>query len=373
MNVLIAADYRPPCSGNFIASVLELAERMQSCGNKVCFMFPDNGKGGYSWSKWLEESGFSVQLMDMNISDSDKIAFLHKTVSENKIDLIHTNFGFCHRLLVTRRKELNNVKVLIHDHMDFSAEEKLNKQRLWNAMRSALYQFYGIGIVSVMEKKYRSYLFTSKKRNWYIPNGLSLRRNVPRELTRAERRAQLGIGGDQKLCLLLGWAMYGKGVDIAVKAVAHLRQKDPSVHLGLVGFSDCPSERALQWIREHTGIEPVCDWIHFFPSTEDMFSYHRAADVYLSASRMEAFSYGVLEAISQNVPVVASDVEGTAWAEEYSKCLIYPVEDAHRCAEAIEAALPRREEVSNQDVLMQRYGIDNWCKQMMKIYGYLVK
>lgn len=372
MNILVTADYRAPSSGNFIASLLELAERMRDAGHSTCFLFPDNGTGGYSWSKWLESSGFSVWLMDMGISEDEKVAFLEKIVSENSIDLIHTHFGFCHRILLTRRKDLHNVKVLIHDHMDFSPEGNLQKQKLRTLMWSALYQVNGMGVVSVMEKKYKAYRLVSKKRNWYIPNGLSLRRNVPRELTREERRQQLGISEDQRLCLLLGWAMYGKGLDIAVKAVADLRQRDPSVHLGLVGFGDKPSENALQWIRERTGIEPLCDWVHFFSSTEDMFSYHRAADVYLSASRWEAFSYGVLETISQNVPVVLSDVEGTAWAQKYDKCLCYPVEDAQCCSRMIEAALLRREDPSNKAVLMERYGIDGWCRRMLEIYQVML-
>ena len=368
MNVLITADYGAPSSGNFIASLLELAERMREAGNRVCFLFPDKGRSDCIWLNWLEDSGFSVQLMDMSMSEDEKVAVLEKIVSANQIDLIHSHFGFCHRILATRRKDLHNVQVLLHDHMDFYPEKNLQKQMLRAVLFSAMYRLKGVGVVSVMERKQKTYLLLPKKRNWYVPNGLSLRRNVPRELTREERRAQLGIGEDQKLCLFLGWAMYLKGVDIAVKAVAELRQKDPSVHLGMVGFGGQPSEEALNWIRERTGIEPLCDWIHFLPSTEDMFSYHRAADVYLSASRKDAFSYGLLEAISQNVPVVVSDIEGTAWSRAYSKCINYPVEDAHRCAEAIEAALPRREEPSNLDELLARYGIDAWCGEIMNIY-----
>ena len=183
----------------------------------------------------------------------------------------------------------------------------------------------------------------------------------------------MGIAENQKLCLFLGWDMYRKGVDIDVQAVAQLHQRDPSVHLGLGGFSDTPSEKCLQWIRERTGVEPICGWIHFFPSTEDMFSYHRAADVYLSASRKEAFSYGILEAISQNTPVVVSNIEGTAWAMKYDKCLCYPVEDAISCANAIAAALLHTAKPSNNDVLLDQYGIDTWCRDIMTIYRSMCK
>lgn len=368
MNVLITADYCAPSSGNFIASLLELAERMRQNGNETAFVFPDNGKGGHTWSKWLEVSGFPVYLIDKNKSEDEKVTILSDIITKHSIDLVHTHFGLFHRILLTRRKDLNNVKVLVHDHMDFSPEGNLQKQKLRTLMWSALYQLNDIGVISVMERKHRSYYLTSKKRRWYVPNGLSLRRNVPRELTREERRRQLGIEKDHKLCLFLGWDMYRKGVDIAIKAVTDLHWKDPSVHLGLVGFGDSPSELALEWIRERTGIEPVCDWIHFFPSTEDMFSYHRAADVYLSASRKEAFSYGILETISQDTPVVVSDIEGTAWAMEYRKCITYPVEDVQRCANAIAEALKLGARTSNKDQITERYSIDGWCRTIIGIY-----
>ena len=373
MNILIAADYRAPGSGNFVASLLELAERMRATGHGIYFLFPDNGKGGYAWSMWLEKNRFSVWLMNMDISDSEKVTFLRRVVSEHKIDLVHTHFGFCHRILLKYRKELPNIKILIHDHMDFSPEGSMQKQKVRTVAWSAIYQILGIGVISVMERKYKSYLLTSLKRRWFVPNGLSLRRNVDRELNREERRQQLGIDQGQKLCLFLGWDMYRKGVDIAVKAVARLRQQDAAVLLGLVGFGENPSEKSLQWIRERTGVEHECDWIRFFPSTEDMFSYHRAADVYLSASRKEAFSYGILEAISQNTPVVVSDIEGTQWAMQYSKAVSYPVEDADDCAAAIARVLEMRCMDSNYQEVMARYSIDEWCARIIDIYKNMLE
>ena len=103
-----------------------------------------------------------------------------------------------------------------------------------------------------------------------------------------------------------------------------------------------------------------------------MFSYHRAADTYLSASRKEAFSYGLLEAISQNVPVVVSDIEGTAWAQAYSKCINYPVEDPNACAKAIEQALALPAD-SNWEKVMEDFGVARWCERMMGIYDEVLK
>ena len=357
MNVLIMADYRTPNSGNFIASLLELAERMRDQGNKVLFLFPDNGKGGYTWSKWLEENGFPVILCDTGKEAAALTEELGGIIQKHQIDLVHSHFGCCHKVLIKSRRQLGNVKVLIHDHMDFSPEGNIQKQQVRTMIYAAVYRLTGTGVVSVMEKKSKTY-WPAGKKNWYVPNGLSLMRNIPKSMERNERRQQLGVQEDEELCLFLGWDMHRKGVDIAVKAVNILRQQGKNICLGLVGFGHEPSQKATEWIQERTSIAATSEWIRFFPSTEDMFSYHRAADVYLSASRKEAFSYGILEAISQNVPVAVSDIEGTAWSAKYDKCVQYSVEDVNACAEAIEKALKMREDPSNRDELMDMYGID---------------
>lgn len=178
----------------------------------------------------------------------------------------------------------------------------------------------------------------------------------------------MGISPNEKLCLLLGWDKYRKGMDIAVKAVEHYRRTDPSLHLGFIGLGSPPHQGALDWIAEKTGVDSQSQWLHYFPSFEDMFACYRAVDVFLSASRKEAFSYGLLEAISQNTPVVVSDIEGTAWAQPYSRCAVYPTEDPQACAVAIEKALHSREIPSNAEEIVSKYSIDLWCERIMEIY-----
>lgn len=374
MNVLIAADYRTPCSGNFAASILELAERMRVAGNTVVFLFPDNGKGGYTWSQWMERRGFSVHLMNMDLSRDEKVAVLERIVCTHNIGLIHSHFGFCHRILVTCRKRLHNVKVLFHDHMDYSAEYSLQKQQFHTLLRSAIYRLHGIGVVSVMEKKHKGYRFVSPKCNWYVPNGLSLLRNVTQQVTREQLRENLGFSDKDKICLVLGYNKYGKGLDVAIKAVALCREKDSTIHLAVIGVGCPPYESTVDWIQKMTGIATAdCEWLHFLPSFEDIFTLQRSIDVFLSASRQEAFSYAVLEAISQNTPVVLSDVPGTKWACKYNKSFIYPVEDEKACADAIQRALNTGRIASNGGELVTQYSMDIWCNRMIEIYQKLLK
>lgn len=253
--------------------------------------------------------------------------------------------------------------------MDYSIEKNIWVQQLRQMLYSIMYRMNNIGVISVMEKKDQGYWLCGRKLHWYIPNGLSFKRNIEWSLTREECRKDLHIKENEKLCLFLGWDIKRKGVDIAIKAVEECRRKDSNLILGIVGFGKSPAQEIKKRIEMSVDVQLEQPWIRFMDSTEDMFSYHRAADVYLSASRREAFSYGILEAISQNVPIVVSDIEGTSWSWKYDKCFKFKNENAIECANAIDQALKYRFEPSNAQKIIQKYSIDSWCKQIMKIYN----
>ena len=68
MNILIGASYQSPYAGNFIASLLELAETAAAAGDRVCFAFPLRKAGERPWVSGLRESGFQVELLDETLS-----------------------------------------------------------------------------------------------------------------------------------------------------------------------------------------------------------------------------------------------------------------------------------------------------------------
>lgn len=219
--------------------------------------FPEHRNGGgYTWTAWLEQNGFSVTLLNDQAPAEKVLTVLRDLIQQYNIQIIHTHFHMYHNILIQNASKLG-VHILVHDHMDFSPEDNIQKQQLRTFLSSAIYRIKGIHVVSVMKLKSKAYLLCGKKYSHYVPNGLSLRRNAPAEVSREERRAELGIPEGEKLCLLLGWDKYRKGMDIAIKAVARYRQQDPTLHLGIIG---------LDWIREMTGIDSSCQWLHFSPA-----------------------------------------------------------------------------------------------------------
>ena len=366
MNILIAADYTTPASGNFIGSLVDLGRVLKKDSHKLFFIFPEspNTLSENSWVRWLKDEGFKVYLTKHKTGEEAR-TFLQQIIDKNNIDILHLHFGMFHRIILNNAKSLG-VKIFVHDHMEFNPKESLVKQIIYCTLTSLKYRMNKISIVCVNERKCKSYLFAKR---FFVPNGISFSRNVATFATREEMRNRLGLKDNQKLCLFLGWHLHTKGMDIAFKAVEKLSKSNPDMVLGVVGHSGNPSDERLNSIKEFTGVDPRNSFIKFLDSTDDIFAYHKAADVYLSASRTEAFPYSVLEAISQNTPLVVSDIPATVWSHSYDKAFVYPTEDYTLCAKAIEQAIKLdRNAQSNYNEFIEKYSIENWCTAIKNIY-----
>lgn len=366
MNILIAADYATPASGNFIGSLVDLGRVLKKDSHKLFFIFPEspNTLSENSWVRWLKDEGFKVYLTKHKTGEEAR-TFLQQIIDKNNIDILHLHFGMFHRIILNNARSLG-VKIFIHDHMEFNPKESLVKQKIYCTLTSLKYRMNKISIVCVNERKCKSYLFAKR---FFVPNGISFSRNVATFATREEMRNRLGLKDNQKLCLFLGWHLHTKGMDIAFKAVEKLSKSNPDMVLGVVGHSGNPSDERLNSIKEFTGVDPRSSFIKFLESTDDIFAYHKAADVYLSASRTEAFPYSVLEAISQNTPLVVSDIPATVWSHSYDKAFVYPTEDYTLCAKAIEQAIKLdRNAQSNYNEFIEKYSIENWCTAIKNIY-----
>ena len=261
----------------------------------------------------------------------------------------------------------DNIRIVVHDHMDYVADEVMIKAWARQLALSLYYRLKKVSVISVMAKKSKGY-FLLGKRNYHIPNGLSYTRNVDTNTDVKDIRQKLNLE-EKKVCLLLGWNPQWKGVDIAIQAAKKLYQEDESWVLAVVGYGEKPTVEVIKRLEQLSGIRNFENFVRFLPSTEDMFSYHKMADVYLSASRKDAFPYGPLEAISQNTPVVASDIEGTKWANGYNKYLKYATENAEACKNTVLKAYDMRTSESNNIEFIKNYSTDLWIDSVLKVYN----
>lgn len=374
MNVLVAADYRSPYGGNFIGSFLDLGMSLNARGDNLLFLFPLMEEKERFWISYIKNAGHKVFFIDMSGRKDIFLKELSDIISANQIDLIHSNFGMLYHDFLFNKPVFGKTRLLFHDHMGFQTNRSLSTQKYKNFLRSVLFLKNRIGVISVMKEKDSSYSANIGK-HWFIPNGISFRRCLSESLSREARRAERGIPEKTKLVLAFGWNFEIKGIDIAVQSVEIARKKDPSIELAVVIQTEKITEHERNQLLIKTGLDPdKTPWLHFWPGIEDVYSYHRAADVFLSCSRTEAFSFAILEAISQRCPVVMSDITGTRWAKQYTKCLSFHDGDISDCSKKITDAILLTQKTSdNSEDIIGSYSIDKWRDKVLAVYDSMMK
>lgn len=114
-------------------------------------------------------------------------------------------------------------------------------------------------------------------------------------------------------------------------------------------------------------------WVQLLPPREDIATYYNAADVFLSASRTEAFSYCLVEAAYCRPMLVSSDIPGPNDLR-ISGMQLFPTKDADALSDVLyhELILPIAEQEyirqARKDSVVQRYNLTDWCLMVIENY-----
>jgi len=122
-------------------------------------------------------------------------------------------------------------------------------------------------------------------------------------------RARSAFGSPLRLCLV-GGIDPRKGQDIAVSALAHLRELGCDATLELVGRE--VDERFAAAVRENARRVGVSEEVLFAGEVSDVRAHLDRADIVIAPSRGEWTPLALMEALSRSTPVVASRVGGVA-------------------------------------------------------------
>jgi glycosyltransferase involved in cell wall biosynthesis len=131
----------------------------------------------------------------------------------------------------------------------------------------------------------------------------------------------------------------GKGIETLIDAIPAVRAEHPAAVVAIAGRG--PDRAALEARARARGVEEA---VRFLGETAGPMPLLGGADLFVSASWAESFPYNVLEAMAARLPIVATDVGGTAEAiEDGVSGHLVPPRDAGALAEAISALLADRE------------------------------
>jgi glycosyltransferase involved in cell wall biosynthesis len=148
----------------------------------------------------------------------------------------------------------------------------------------------------------------------------------------ADRRSR-GIPPGARLIVHVGRFHEGKNIVNLLEALARVVKARPAFAL-LCGVGEM--EAFVQRFRTETGLEERILAPGFLP---DVWSWVRAADVLVSASRFEGMPNAVMEAMALGCPAVVSDIPAHREILDEESALFVDAEDPRSLAAALEAVL----------------------------------
>lgn len=361
----IACGYSAVYAGNFIPSVLSIATKLKK-NYKVIFSFPKTSEK----RNWISvvKTKFDTYFFD-NDNKFNRRRDLKKINKLNNVSLLYTNFFSS--FLVQTLYLFKSMKLVIHVLSDFSQGKKM-------PLTYRLKIFFAERILHRKTK----FIYCSKltfekskaKNKFYVPSGLSVERIISNGIDVPAFREKNNIMDNNYVFLLFGWSPMIKGIDIAVKALARCVEHGyQNFKMIIVHGKDDGKEKLILFLESICLKDILESNVILAAPTDDVFSYYKIANCFVSASRSEGFPYSVLEALYAKKRVIVSNIFATKWALKYKTVTEFASENHDDLAAKMIDAYNNRigydiyESVS-KDVFSE-YNVGKWSDEIIDIIG----
>ncbi|MBC3513706.1 glycosyltransferase family 4 protein [Ruminococcus bicirculans (ex Wegman et al. 2014)] len=367
MKILILTNYASVYGGNFIPSMEAFAQYSIDKGNEVGFALDIKAKERI-WCKSIQEK-YPIYFVKNKGSRKDAKE-LNQYIKENGYDCVYSHFSYFYIACILCM--INpHLAVVCHKHTDIGSELTL-KRKIRLAIKKRFF-YRNMSLIFVSERLRKFELMEGKANSYWLPNALVTTRfqKSKKETFRQELRSNLGIRLNDPVVLMFGWHTQVKGVDIALKAFKDLLHQHPNAHLLLVTSSAQGEDGTRKIAREFVDDDTLSKVI-FLPPSQEVEKYHAAADIFLSSSRSEGFSYSILEALYLGELVVSSDLDGVQWAKKYRTVEFFPSEDIQLCSKMLDKSInnitAKQSDIIETSMRVENdYEISEWVEKVYRI------
>lgn len=185
-------------------------------------------------------------------------------------------------------------------------------------------------------------------------------------------RENYGIAPNEKLVVVVGRLSPEKGVDVFIRSMQLILQKNGSVHALIVG--DGYEKESLVNLVVTLGIEKK---MHFTGFTDTPGDYMIDADIIVLPSRSEGIPNVALEAMALGKPLVATAVGGTPEVVKNQQSgLLVPSDDPEALAQAInqifqDHELAERLSEGGRKRVSDYFSVKERCRKLVDVYRSL--
>jgi glycosyltransferase involved in cell wall biosynthesis len=310
--LLLVCDFAARQPGAFIASELAVARAVEAeLGLRTVLVLPARA-GRRDWVARVAGEGVTVRLLPA--SARQRLRALPALAREHDARIVHSHFVWFD-VECAVAAAAGGAGLVWHLHNGLLGRPL--RQRLSDAAKVRVVGRRCDAVIAVSEHvraDARRRGFPARRLE-VVLNGIDADRLGPPRVPAAD-------GHRPPVVLSYCWDPWRKGADVLLRAVGRLRSAGagPRPVLVLVG-----TEALHEHVVRQLGTVP--DWVRVVAPVDDVGARLRAAALFVSAAREEGFSYAVGEAMACGLPVIGSDIGGTAHFRDAPGFVTYPVED----------------------------------------------
>lgn len=340
-NILIVTDYVAPYEGNFIMSLKKLEESVKKDGGKFYYFFPKKARK-IDWVSNLNNVFFLEEYILKNIK------ILNKFLEKENIDIMYSHFCLPKTQLAVKISRIlhRKVKLMHHFHNHYVLPNQF--------LKKLVFKFIFKGDINIGCSKDVAKSIPYKNKT-YVTNAIDFARlNDYENIKLAEN--------NKFIILMFGYTYERKGVDLAIKSISEL--KNNKIILA-ISISKNPEE-FKQCIINDFGKIP--DFVRILEPRNDIATYYKASNLFLSAAREEGFCYAIVDSMYCGTPCICTKLEGQP--NEIPDLITVESENVEKLSKAIKLVLDKKNNFSKKLVkkyVINTYGIDNWVYEIKKV------
>lgn len=341
-NILIVTDYTAPYEGNFIASIKKLEREIIEKNGKFYYLFTRKAKN-VGWINSLE----NVFYLENNIQNNIKI--ISNIIDDKKIDIVYSHFCLPKTQLAVKISTTLNKKVKLfqHFHNHYEAPKEFFKKYIFKWI------FNGDLNIGCSEDVAKSLPFKEKKVT-FVTNAI--------DFSRLDKYENIKLDTENKfIVLMFGYTYYRKGVDLAIKAISKLNNENIVLAISVSKNVDEFKQNIIDDFGE------VPKFVKILEPRNDIATYYKASNLFLSAAREEGFCYAIVESMYCGTPCICTKLQGQP--NEIPDLITVQKEDIDSLAININRVISNENRFNYENIkkyLIKNYGIDSWSNKIIE-------
>jgi len=300
-----------------MAFIQPLAQHLRKQGHHVTLACSDDpGEYGQSLVGPLRRMGFEVLVVPMRRTMSPWRNLLagiqlYRILRRRRFDVVHAQTAIA-GMIGRVAAYFSRVPVIVYSAHAFPFHEHLS---LWLVTLYAVLERFAARLCDVIvvdsecvRQRGLKYKVAAPDRIRVIPMGIDTERFDPAKY-RAERhsiRAEFGLRPDATVIGAVGRFVKDKGWDTFLHAVSVLTKRSPDVDVQCLLVGGGPLHKELQNLSRVLNLNGR---VVFAEYQRDIPKVMAAIDIYMLPTRREGFGVTFIEAMSMEVPVIASRIQ----------------------------------------------------------------